>query len=41
MRIYIPDWAKSNAGWWADGLLSDQEFVNGIQWLIENGIIRI
>jgi len=37
----IPDWVKSNAGWWGNGLLTDQDFVNGIQWLIENGIIVI
>ena len=37
----IPDWVKSNAGWWSDGLLTDQDFVNGIQWLIKNGIITI
>jgi len=37
----IPDWVKSTAGWWSDGLLSDEEFVNGIQWLIKNGVIII
>jgi len=41
MTQSIPDWVKSNAGWWADGLLTDQDFVNGIQWLVENGIIRV
>ena len=37
----IPDWVKSNAGWWADGLTSDKEFLNGIEWLISKGIITI
>ena len=27
--------------WWDDGLLPDQDFVNGIQWLIKNGIMKI
>jgi len=37
----IPDWIRNNAGWWADGLISDTEFVSGIQWLITNGIMKI
>jgi len=37
----IPTWVKSNAGWWAEGLMSDQEFVNAIQFLVKKGIIRI
>ena len=36
----VPTWVKSNAGWWAEGLMSDQEFVNAIQFLIKKGIIR-
>jgi len=36
-----PHRIKFNAGWWGDGLLTDQEFVNGIKWLYENGIITI
>jgi phosphonate transport system substrate-binding protein len=37
----IPDWIKSNAGWWADGTLDDETFLNGITFLIENGIINV
>ena len=37
----IPDWIKNNAGWWADGLITDTDFVSGIQWLITNGIMKI
>ena len=37
----VPTWIKNNAGWWGEGLISDTEFVNGIQYLINNGIIRI
>ena len=37
----IPSWIKNNAGWWANGQISDDEFVKGIQWLISNGIIKI
>ena len=37
----IPDWIKNNAGWWAEGLISDMDFVLGIQWLITNGIMKL
>jgi hypothetical protein len=37
----IPAWIKHNAGWWADGQISDGEFVKGIQWLISNRIITV
>ncbi|MGI0098102.1 MAG: peptidase, partial [Nitrosopumilaceae archaeon] len=37
----IPNWIKSNAGWWADDLISDDDFVKGIQYLVENKIIRV
>jgi hypothetical protein len=37
----IPDWVKNNAGWWADGLIGDTDFVSGIQYLINQGIMTI
>ena len=37
----IPGWIKTNAGWWADGTIGDTDFVQGIQFLIEKGIIEI
>ncbi len=32
---------KNNAGWWADGTITDGEFVNGIQHLIKSGLISV
>jgi len=37
----IPNWIKTNAGWWADGLIGDSDFISGIQYLIENKIIIV
>ena len=37
----IPDWIKSNAGWWAEGTVDDETFLNGIEFLIENKIINV
>lgn len=37
----IPDWIKTNAGWWAEGTVDDATFLNGIEFLIENDIINV
>ena len=37
----IPDWVKNNAGWWADGQIDDNSFVQGIQFMIKEGIMKI
>ena len=35
----VPAWIKNTAGWWADNKISEEEFVNAIQYLIKHGII--
>ena len=37
----IPSWIKNNAGWWADGAIDDDSFVQGIQFLIKEKIMQI
>ena len=37
----IPEWIKNNAGWWADGSIDDNSFVQGIQFLIKEGIMKL
>jgi len=37
----IPSWIKNNAGWWADNKINDNDFISGIEHLIENKIIKI
>lgn len=37
----VPEWVKSSAGWWADGMIDDSDFVNGIGYLIDTGVIDI
>jgi hypothetical protein len=37
----IPSWIKNNAGWWVDGSIDDNSFVQGIQYLIKKGIMKI
>lgn len=37
----IPDWIKQTARWWADGQVSDAEYINSLQYLISQGILRV
>ena len=37
----VPEWIKNNADWWARNLISDDNFVKGIEYLIEQRIITI
>lgn len=37
----IPGWIKVNAAWWAEGRISDAEFVAGIEYLIRNKVINV
>jgi len=39
--IVIPSWVKKNAGYWATGQLGDSDFVSGVQYLIQQGIMKI
>ena len=37
----IPDWIKNNAKWWSEGQIDDNSFVQGIEFLISEGIINV
>ena len=37
----IPDWVKNTAGWWADGSISDADYINSLQWLADAGYINL
>ena len=37
----IPEWVKNNASWWSERLISQTEFTNGLEFLINEGIIFI
>ncbi len=37
----IPQWIRDNAGWWAEGLITDQDYINGLQYLISQGILQV
>lgn len=37
----IPDWIRNNAKWWADGLITDEDYIKGLQYLISQGILKV
>ena len=37
----VPEWIKNNAGWWATDQIDDSSFLQGIQFLIKEGIMVI
>jgi len=37
----IPPWIKNTAGWWAENKIPDEEFLKGINFLIDNELLVI
>jgi len=37
----VPEWVKNNAYWWSERQISQNEFTNGLEFLINEGIIYI
>ena len=37
----VPDWVKNTAGWWATDAISETEFVNAIEFLVNENIIQV
>ena len=37
----VPDWVKNTAGWWAEDVISETEFVNAIAYLVKENIIQV
>ena len=40
-KTAIPDWIKNNAEWWAAGQIDDSSFIQGIQYLIKEDVLKI
>ena len=37
----IPTWVKNNAKWWSKGQIDDNSFIEGIQFLIKEDLMKI
>ncbi len=40
-QVFIPSWIKGNARFWSDGSITDAQFIQEMQYLIDNGIVNI
>ena len=40
-EVAVPNWVQNNAGWWASDQIPDSAFLQGIQFLIKEGIMII
>ncbi len=40
-KTAIPSWIKNNAEWWAAGQIDDDSFIQGIQYLIKEDVLKI
>jgi hypothetical protein len=39
--VQIPTWVKNNAKWWSEGSIGDSDFIKGLQYLIQQKIMKI
>jgi hypothetical protein len=39
--VAIPDWVRNNAQWWSKGLIAEEDFLSGMQYLINQQIIHV
>lgn len=37
----VPDWIRNNALWWSQGEISQADFVSGLQFLIQEDILKV
>jgi hypothetical protein len=37
----IPVWIKTNAKWWSDNTIDNENFISGIEYLVNEGIIKV
>ena len=37
--LSVPQWVKQTSGWWSEGIISDEEFIASIEYLVREEII--
>jgi len=37
----IPNWIRDTALWWGEGKINDGDFINALQWLMEEEILKV
>lgn len=39
--VVIPGWIKNTAKWWSEGQVTDSDFIKGIQYMMQQGVIKV
>jgi len=39
--VLIPSWIRNNAKFWSKGIINDNDYFNGIQYLIHTGVMKV
>ncbi len=37
----IPEWIKNNAKWWSEGQITQDDFIQGTQYMIQQGLLEV
>src|SRR3970282_3024317 len=37
----LPSWLRTTAVWWGEDKISDQDFINALQYLVENKLLTL
>ena len=40
-EIIIPQWFKTTTSWWAEGMIPDNDYAKGVEFLLKKGIIIV
>lgn len=38
---YVPEWVKTTASWWSQGMITDTSFEGEVQYLVDIGAVRV
>lgn len=39
--LQVPEWVRTSAGWWADGSITDEDFLGGVEYLVGAGVVVV
>ena len=39
-KLEYPSWIQKSAKWWNEGLITDKEFIDSIQWMLNQGFVK-
>ena len=40
-EVFLPNWVRDTALWWGEGKISDGDFINALQYLMNEKILKV